>query len=325
MKTTKIILLVLLSMFLLAACQQESQPLEAVTLQLKWIHQAQFTGYYVAKEQGFYEEQGIDLTIVPGGIGIDSLEELAAGNADFAVAAPEQMMIKRSQGSDFKAVAVIFQHNPFVLISLADSGINTLADFPGHSIAVANVAGRIQYDLMMKNAELDINTLEEVDFTFDYQPFYDGEVDILAVFAAGSYLDVVRDGVEVNKFWPDDYGVHWYSDSIVVTDRMIEQNPDLIERFLRATIQGMEYMIAHPDEAVEITMRYAEVQDEDVQAAMLMASIPLIYTSEPRIGWMDEDRWFGMRQDLYEMDQIDALVSLNDCYTMDFLQEIYEK
>ena len=323
MKKIRWTLLMTLIILLLISCRLVDQPKDEVVLQLKWIHQAQFAGYYVAKEKGFYEEQNIDLTIVPGGIGIDPLAELSANNVDIAVLAPEQIIINRPQGELFKAVAVIFQKNPFILISLADSGINTLQDFPGHSIAVANVGGRIQYDLMMKKAGLDLDTLEEVDFGFDYQPFYDGEIDILPVFAAGSYLDVVRDGIEVNTFWPDDYGVHWYSDCIAVPDEMILQNPDLVERFLRATFKGMEYMIANPDEAVEITMKYAEVQDEDVQKAMLLASIPLIYTSESRIGWMEDEKWFGMRQNMYDMGQIDSLVELKELYTLEFIQNIY--
>lgn len=324
MKRVKLLLLFFLLVFTFAGCQKQTEPLDEVTLQLKWIHQAQFAGYYIAKEKGFYEEEGIDLTILPGGIGIESLEILSSGEADFAVAAPEQIIVQRSQGYPITAVAVIFQHNPFVLISLADSEIITLSDFPGHSIAVANVAGRVQYDLMMKNAGFDTATLEEVDFTFDYQPFFDREVDILAVFAAGSFLDVVRDGVEVNTFWPDDYGVHWYSDTIAVNETVVTENPELITRFLRATFKGMEYMIANPEEAVEITMQYAEVQDIEVQRAMLYASIPLIYTAEPRIGWMDEEKWFGIRQDLYVMGLIDNLVPMSDIYTTQFLWQIYK-
>ena len=323
MKISKFLFGLVFILLFTTACQEPAPPMDEVSLQLKWIHQAQFAGYYVAKEMGFYEEQNIDLTILPGGIGIDSLDELSIGNADIAVAAPEQVIIQSETGKPFKAVAVIFQHNPFVLISLADSDVQTLQDFPGHSIAVANVDGRIQYDLMMKKAELDINSLEEVDFDFDYQSFYDGEVDILPVFAAGSYLDVIKTGVEVNQFWPDDYGVHWYSDTIVVPQELIESDPELVERFLRATFKGMEYMIAHPDEAIEMTMKYAEVQDVEVQEAMLLASIPLIYTSEPRIGWMEEEKWFGMREDLFEMQQISILVPMKDVYTMQFLNTIY--
>lgn len=323
MKIAKLWFGLIFLLLLSTACQKPAPPMDEVRLQLKWIHQAQFTGYYVAKEKGFYEEQNIDLTILPGGIGISALEELSRGNADIALEAPERVIIEAEAGNPFKAVAVIFQHNPFVLISLANSGIDQLQDFPGHTIAVANVGGRIQYDLMMKKAELDINDLEEVDFEFDYQPFYEGEVDILPVFAAGSYLDVIKEGVEVNQFWPDDYGVHWYSDTIVVPEALIESDPELVERFLRATFKGMEYMIAHPDEALEITMQYAEVQDESVQQAMLTASIPLIYSSEPRIGWMEEEKWFGMREDLFEMQQIRTLVPMKEIYTMEFLKNIY--
>ena len=323
MKISKFLFGLVFILLFTTACQEPAPPMDEVSLQLKWIHQAQFAGYYVAKEKGFYEEQNIELTLVPGGIGIDPLNALETGAVDIAVAAPETLILSRDQEKDFKAVAVIYQTNPYLLITLADSGIDQLADFPGHTIGIANDDGRAQVHLMMRNAGLDPDTLIEKEFSFDYEKFYSGEIEIYPTFAAGSYLDIVREGVEVNKFWPDDYGVHWYSDTLVVNDEMIEDNPNLVERFLRATFKGMEYMIAHPEEAVEITMQYAEVQDEDVQRAMLNASIPLIYTTEPRIGWMDREKWFGMRQDMYLEGLIDELPNLDAVYTLQFLDRIY--
>lgn len=323
MKRSFHIVFIILVLLLTASCSKNDLPLDEVSLQLKWVHQAQFAGYYTAVEKGFYLDEGIDLTLVEGGIGIDPLDELARGNVDFAIAAPELVIMDRAEGSSIKAVAVMFQTNPFLLISLADSGIDVLEDFPGHKIAVANIEGRNQYYLMMENAGLDYTTVEEIDFTFNYAPFYAGEVDIMPAFAAGSFLDIVQKGIEVNQFWPDDYGVHWYSDSIVVSDAMITEYPDLVERFLRATIKGMEYMITNQDEAVAITMQYAVVQDESIQHAMLEASIPLVYTGVLPIGWMEEAKWLGMIEDLNDQGLVNTAMPVNRIYTMQFLNTIY--
>ena len=296
-------LLIIVSLVFLASCgTQQASPTAAspdeVTLQLKWIHQAQFAGYYVALEKGFYVDENIDLTILPGGVGIEGLDQISIDAADFAVVRPEGIIQKKDEGIDLLAVAVIYQRNPFVLISLADSGITRPQDFIGKTIAIKGITGEVQYEAMMRNVGIDPNDIIEVEFSFDYTSFYNGEVDIYPGFAAGSLLDILKTGVEVNQIWPDDYGVHWYSDTIAVTPEFADANPDLITRFLRATIKGHEYALANPEEAVEITLQYADVQDYDVQMGMLEASMPMIHTGENPIGWMDAKVFEGMITDM---------------------------
>lgn len=309
----------------LTACNKINsiEDCDKINLQLKWINQAQFAGYYVAKEKGFYQEENIDINILSGGVGIDGVEKLLENEADFSIVAPEEIITAYSNGHQLSVISVIFQKNPFLLITLNDSNIKTIQDFNGKSIALSNISGKNQFLAMAANTDLDIDSMQEVFFQMDFAEFYSGEVDIYPAFSVGSYLEVVREGVEVNEFWPDDYGVHWYSDCIIVNQSLIEQDPDLIERFLRATIKGMHYVVTNPDESLEIVMKYAELQDEKIQKDMLYSSIPLIYDGDDPIGWMSDQKWQGIINDLYQLNIIDKEIQSKEFLNYDFLNNIY--
>jgi len=316
-----VILLVLSSLF---ACQAK-QPVDKVRLQLKWIDQAQFAGYYVALEKGFYREEHIDLEIVPGGPGLDYFDALESGQVDIAVVRPEGIFIERQEGNPVKAFATIFQINPYLMVSLKESGITSPGDFPGKTVALQGTNADAQFEAMLLNLGVDPDSITYVPFTFDYQPFYNGEVDVMPAFAAGSLLDIQREGVELNYIWPSDYGVHWYSDSLAASEDFLESNPDLVTRFLWATLRGHQYLFSRVEESVDITMKYATVQDRDVQTAMLEASLPLMVTGEYKLGEMDPAVWQGMEGDLLEFGYLSDQLPLSQVLTPRFVEDIYSE
>ncbi len=317
------ILIVICAILVTGCGTKEAIPPDEVTLQLKWLHQAQFAGYYVAAQKGFYADENIAITINPGGFNVDYFDLLNSGQADFAVVRPEGILQERANGNPLVAIATIFQRNPFVLITLEESGIETPFDFPGHTLSVSD-SSQAQLMSMFRVLNIDPSTIETVEYEFDYAPFYAGEIDIKDAFAAGSLLEVRRQGVEINVIWPDDYGVHWYSDTIATTDDLLEENPDLAERFLRATLRGHQFAIENPEEAVDITMLYAEVQDVDIQMKMLLAGTPLIHTGNVEIGWMDYDVWKNMMDDLIAYEILEAPIDLEKVFTLSILEALEE-
>ncbi len=321
----KKVFVALISLLIFAAACQGKPASDTVTLQLKWIDQAQFAGYYVALEKGFYREEHIDLEIIPGGPSLDYFDALESGQADIAVVRPEGIFLERQEGNSIKAFATIYQINPYVMVSLKDSGISSPVDFPGKTIALLGTNADAQFEAMLLNLGVDPESITYVPFTFDYQPFYDGEVDVMPAFAAGSLLDIQREGVELNYIWPSDYGVHWYSDTLAASESLLENKPELVTRFLRATLRGHQYLFTHVEESVDITMKYAAVQDRDVQTAMLEASLPLMITGEFKLGEMDPAIWQGMQGDLLEFGYLTEPLPLSDVYTTQFVEEIYSK
>ena len=152
---------------------------------------------------------------------------------------------------------------------------------------------------------------------------YKGEVDSTAIYSTGGLIRLRQAGYEVNLIWPSDYGVHLYADTLITTDQLIAENPDLVTRFLRATLRGWREAIEDPEAAVAITLRYAKEADAELQAQMMEASLPLIHTGEDQIGWMREEVWQGMHDILLEQGILAGPVDVDKVYTMEFLQKIY--
>src|SRR6202048_1752541 len=144
---------------------------EAVTVRLKWFHQAQFAGFYVAKEHDFYKSAGLNVDIQPGGPDFPAIQMVTGGNEQFGVTGADQGLIPRSKGFPVVALAVIFRRNPFVLFSLAKSGIKTPADYVGKNIGV-KIGGNEEliYRAVLAKAAVDKSKLNEVPVKFDIGP-----------------------------------------------------------------------------------------------------------------------------------------------------------
>lgn len=316
-----------LAFVLLAACtpQTAQPPPDEVTVQLKWVHQAQFAGIYVAQEKGYYAQENIKLTLGEGGPGINVIEQIIAGQADLGVAAPEDILIQRSQGADIVALATIFRRNPTVFMALPESGITRPADLLGKRVSVGGVVEfEMQLNAMFEKLALDIEQIEIAPHSYDLAPLYDGDVDSTALYSTGGLIRARQEGYEFNLIWPDDYGVHMYADTLITTGQMVRENPDLVLRFLRATLRGWQEAIEDTEMAVEMTMRYAREDDPAMQAQMMSASMPLIHTGEDHIGWMRLEIWQAMYDILLEQGMLDKALNVDEVYTMKFLQQIYE-
>jgi len=330
MRTITRIFLILLLLIAIFACetQQAKRAPDEVTLQLKWVHLPQFAGFYMAQEKGYYTQENIKVTFLEGGQGIDSAESVISGKADFGVVAPEDILIKRSQGVLLTAIAVIYRRSAVVYLSMADSGIVRPADFLGKKVAAAGTAGAVrdlefQFYALMKKLGLDSKKLKIVNFDPDYVAFYKGEVDVTAAYATTGLIKMRQKGLKLNLIWPSDFGIHFYSDTLATTDRLISEKPDLVTRFLRATLKGWQDAIEEYRQAVTVTLKYSQIKDPQLQTTMMEAMLPLVHTGEDRIGWMKAEVWQGMYQILLEQKVLTRPFDVGQSYSIRFLNEIY--
>jgi len=297
--------------------------LEDITVQLKWIHHAQFAGFYVAVKKGFYSEDNADVTLNSGGPAISPdtvISDLVRGKADFAIVGGDVLIKSRSLGEPVVAIAVIFQRNPYVYVTLKGSGIESPQDLVGRKVMVPD-DGKIQHDALIKKLGIAKSSITIVPFERDTAPLITRRVDAYMTYRTGSALAFEEEGYEVNFIWVENYGVRLYGDTIITTERMIRENPDLIESFLRATLKGWRYAIENPEEAVEATLEYDIKLSKFRQLRMMQVQTPLIHTGKEEIGWMDRDVWVVMRDILLGKDAID----IDEAFTMRFLNDIYGK
>jgi NitT/TauT family transport system substrate-binding protein len=320
----------LLLVIAVVACesQQAKRAPDEVTLQLKWLHQAQFAGFYMAQEKGHYVEENIQVKFLEGGQNIDIAQRVVSGQADFGVLTPEFIFPARGQGVPLKAIAAIYRRSAVVFVALADSGIVRPSDFMGKTVATRDPAGsqkdfELQFHAMMKRLGLAVSKVKIVPFDPAYTGFYNGKVEVTPCYSTGGLIKMRQKGLKLNLIWPSDYGIHFYSDTLVTTDRLISEKPDLVTRFLRATLRGWQDAIEDYRQAVTVSLKYAQIKDSEFQTGMMEAMLPLVHTGEDQIGWMKAEIWQGMYQILLEQRLLTGPFDIDQAYTLRFLNEIY--
>ena len=217
MKTKPLITLVMVLLLLQACAPDSKAPPDQVTVQLKWVHQAQFAGFYMAQEKGYYAEENLDVILKEGGPDLDIIDQVLTGAADFGVFAPENLIVARGEGQPVVAIGVILRQSPLVFVSLAESGITRPQDFIGKRAGLAPEA-IIQLRAMMQHLGLDADLVELESYTYDHALLYDGVVDITYGYSTGGLIRMQETGRDFNVIWPGDYGIHFYSDTIFTTD-----------------------------------------------------------------------------------------------------------
>jgi NitT/TauT family transport system substrate-binding protein len=320
------IALLLVILVCLTACTPRpiaTPALTPVTVQLAWTHQAQFAGMYAADLKGYYAAEGLAVTFVEGGPTVDINEEVLSGKAQFGVAAADAILIARAAGKNVTAISVIYRRSPRVYIALSSSGITRPQDFVGKTIAV-NVTGSAPFNALMKRVGIQLNQYTLVNSTSDLTPFYSGEVQVRSVYLTNEVLTIRAAGYDVNIIYPDDYGIHNYSDTIICPDSLITSQPDLVLRFLRATLKGWTYAVENPSEMGVMVVHYAPRADLTLENDKMAASLPLVNTGEDHIGWMKSEVWAGMEQMLNEEGVLTTPMDVTQVYTMQFLEEVYK-
>jgi ABC-type nitrate/sulfonate/bicarbonate transport system substrate-binding protein len=157
----------------------------------------------------------------------------------------------------------------------------------------------------------------------DYERFYSGDIDVAHVYLTNEFIDARNAGHRFNIINPDDYGVHFYADTLYVTDEFAAQNPEIVSRFLRATLKGWTFVVESPEAAGPLVQKYKPDADPDLEIAKMTASIPLVNTGEDFIGWMKPEVWAGMETTLREQGLLTGGLDIEQVYVMQFIEEIY--
>lgn len=310
---------------LLAAClagsttEPERQP---VTVQLRWTHQAQFAGFYAAELNGDYEAEGLAVSLAAGGPNVDLQQPLLDGSVQFSVMGAAEMLLARSEGRPLVAIATIYRRSPLVLMAMSDSGITRPQDFAGKRIRVV-LDTEPTFRAMMARIGLSDDDYTVVDTEDFEQAFYSGDVDVTVGYVTNEAIAAREAGHEINLIYPGDYGVHFYADTIVTTDELIETNPELVTSFLRATLRGWRWAIENAEAASALGLEYDSDLDPAHELAHMTASVPLIHTGQNHLGWMSSMDWSGMQRALLDQGVLDEPVVLEDAFTLDFLEAVY--
>jgi NitT/TauT family transport system substrate-binding protein len=268
-----------------------------LTLQLLWVTQAQFAGYYVAKDRGFYKDVGLDVTIKPGGPDTNNHEVVAAGKADVTVDCLACAVAARERGLALINISQIFQRSGYILTCLKSSGIRTLADLPGHSIG-AWFYGK-EYLLLGWMAKHKIPTRGGPDgVTLVNQRSIDLLVNKQAACIStqiyNEYWQVIDLGFKPENLivfkYADDGGANLEDGLYVVGDRLSDPVfADKLSRFVAASLRGWSWAIDHPEEAVRTVLANdtTHTETERHQTRMMTEIAKLITETSNPLGYLN--------------------------------------
>jgi NitT/TauT family transport system substrate-binding protein len=296
---------------------------DEVRLQLKWLHQAQFAGFYSADQKGYYAAEGLKVTFLEGGPTVDLEKAVLDGKAQFGIDGGDSLIAARADGKPVTAIAVIYRQSPLVFMALANSGITRPHDFVGKTVQADT--GAITLHAMLANVGVSSGQYHEVNIGSDLEPFYSGQIQVWNAYITNEVLVAQSAGHQVNIIYPDDFGIHFYSDTLYATDNTISTNPDLVMRFMRATLKGWTYAVENPSEMGAMVLIHNPQADPKFEVEKMTASIPLVNTGEDHIGWMKPEIWTGMEKILREQGVLTQPLDVSKVYTMQFLEEIYGK
>lgn len=268
-------------------------PLTPITVQLKWLHQFQSAGFYAAQEKGFYKAAGFDVRLLETGRGVDPVIEVIEGRADYGVAdAP--LVYYKMQGLPVTALAVLFQHSPIVLMSLAESNLTTPGDLVGKRVMLSQDYRGSAVLAMFRREGIRLDELQLVNHSFDLNELIEGRVDAMAVYATSQPYQMAERNIPVNLIHPRNYGVDFYGDTLFTLESHVYKNPDEVRLFREATLQGWRYALQHPEEIVDLILEHyptglsrAELLREAKVTASLVGDLE-------DLGRMNPGRWLAM-------------------------------
>lgn len=279
--------------------------LTPVKLQLQWFTQAQFAGYIAAVEQGFYEDEGLDVEIVEGGVDIVPQSVLADGSVDYAIAWVPKALASREQGAGITDVAQIFQRSGTLQVAFKDAGITSAADLKGKKVGNWGFGNEFELFAGMTEAGLDPATdVTLVQQQFDMNALLSGEIDAAQAMTYNEYAQVLEaENPETGELYqPEDFTVvDWNDEGTAMlqdaiwanTERLAsdEEYEETTVKFLKASLEGWIWVRDNPQEARDLVVAAGSQLGASHQLWQVNEVNKLVWPSPGGIGVIDESAW----------------------------------
>ena len=322
-------LLIIIGLLLtpLAGCSknpssQDKQDLTQVTILLDWLPNTNHTGLYVAKDKGYFKEEGLDVQIMQPGEGGTS-QLVAAGKGDFGISYQEEITIARSQDIPIIALAAVIQHNTSGFASPVEKGITSPRDFEGKSYGGwGSPAETAVIKALMNKYQADFSKVKmlnigEADF---FTSMHKG-VDFAWIYWGWTGVEAEQRNLNLNfiKLQDENPALDFYTPVIITSEKMLKENPELVQKFMRACSKGYQFAIENPEEAAEVLLK----NEPDLDRSLVMASQKYLaneYQADaPRWGEMKKEVWKNYADFMYKNKLIDNNIDPDKAFTNKYL------
>jgi len=245
-----------------------TQTLEHIKLQLKWKNQFQFAGYYVAKEKGFYKQDGLDVDIVEYNNSINIVEsvEKPDNGGVYGVGYPS-VILRKANGHDIVLLNAINQLSPHVLLSLHSSGIHSIRDFKHKKIMIGKEeVTTASFIAMVNSHQISIKDMILLQPSFDINSLLNGDTDITTAYLSNETYQLNKLGVKYDVWNPANYGFDFYDDILFTSENELKKHPKRVEAFQQASLKGWRYAYTHIDETINLILKKYNTQHKTKDA-----------------------------------------------------------
>ena len=265
-----------------------------VNLQLKWKHQFQFAGYYAAQAKGYFQEKGLKVNIIESAKGNLASDIVSKGQAQFGVSDSE-LLLDYANGKPVVLLGSIFQHSPYILLSLDESKIYTPADLIGKRIMLANNQGATQFKAILLHEGIDLNKIKILPHSWNLQDLIDHKVDAMSAYITAEPNYLRAKGVKPAMLNSTNYGIDFYGDTLFTSIQEATSHPKQVEDFLIASQEGWIYALNHKEEIANLILKMDGVAARGITKEILLNEArdmdALILPNIIEIGHINKNRW----------------------------------
>lgn len=315
----------LLAVLLLLCLLPVSALCQDVTVILDYVPNTNHTGMYVALENGYYAEEGLNVRIIEPTEGATATL-IAVGKGDFGISYQEEVTMARSAKDPLpiRAVAAVIQHNTSGFATAQSKNITSPADFEGKVYSSWGGPGEAAtLNAVMDSMGADFSKLNIVISDGSGFAALSSHVDVMWFYEAWDNINCQLAGfpihyMELRQF---DERLDYYTPVIITSDKMIETDPETVRSFLAATSRGYEFAMANPEESAKILQKYAPDYDLDMLTLSQNYLAPKYAEDAPRWGEMKDEVWNGYTDLLIQYGVLESAIPAAECYTNEFLPE----
>jgi NitT/TauT family transport system substrate-binding protein len=299
----------------------ENSGLTKIVFQADWYPQPEHGGFYTALAKGFYKDEGLDVTILPGGPYITVEKQVSSGSAQFGMGSSDKVLESNAQGQSLVAVAATMQHDPQGIMVRKDSSIHTFSDLNGHSVAI-KVGESTWFEFIVKRFQL--NNIKVVPAMMNVANFVADPQYIQQAFATSEPYFAHQAGIETRVLLVSDAGYSPYRVMYTTRD-FVQQHPDVVAKFVRASLKGWKDYLNDPGPAnAMIAKLNPALNPEWMQFTWQQLRDGHFITGDDasgaQIGQMDPKRWTIMYEQLVDLKVIEKPFDPAAAYTLQFLQ-----
>lgn len=313
--------------FLLIICFSETVTAsEKIVVQLKWVNQFQFAGYYAALEKGFYKEAGLDVILRPNGYNgsfVSPVDAVVSGDAQFGIS-NSGLVLDYLNGKPVVALAATLQHSAVSWLVLEKSGIRSIQDMVNKRLmTVFPLSESLELLEPFRAEGIDPKKLNLTQTIFDLQPLIDGKIDAYDAYVTNEPFLLEQKGIPYRIIDPRTYGIDFYGDVLFTSQAELQNNPERVEAFRKASMAGWRYAMAHPDEIIDLIVnKYAPQKNREHLRFEARAMWNLMQPDIIEIGHMNPGRWLRIAEIMTEHNRIiDDKILDSFIYTPDNYQQ----